>query len=214
VLSPEQLQQASDIAKADSRVKELLDEGATIMDDLPYDAFFSATMAGPMNSSSSITAADDGVIIGLYEASTSEPSMWEVKVNLSERRVIGITELIWGSPVLSSPSLFSEETIHELSRIAVSDQNVSDILSEGAMVVGIEPVCEWNCTASNNGSMSIKVCQPKGGAITRAKVMLSLSDKGYNVIKWYNVIIDLTEKRVIEITESSLSTGSAAIGTK
>lgn len=193
VISPEQVWQVIAIAKADTRVKELLDQGAVIV-----------------RAGSGVAYQIDG---GNLESTTVVLALgdrrWNVAINLIKGQVTSVSEDPFGNisseefeELVSYGYAMAPLEVREILGIVESDEAVKALMTMGAEIFTIRPVLEWECdTVGNESGVLRQVCYQKDGQVERVDVMLG------HGITWWDVIVDLDLQKVVEIREYFYDSG-------
>jgi hypothetical protein len=176
----EEVRLATDIVKADPRVKDLLDDGAIIEELSPADSF----SAGGSLDGTTTAVWVCGASGFLIDNTTPDVREWYVHVDLSKEKVTDIMEWSDNYTIPYPPTgPFPAESIREITRIVEYNSGVWYLMCQGASIVGIEPLRDWGCRESGmeffyNSSTPVNASECPGGVlVSYAKVTLALGNE-------------------------------------
>lgn len=201
-LTEEEKEKAIEIAKADPKVQELLDKGASIDKVFPLFGIIALSEEnGEMKVEAYVTMAVALVL---------DDEKWIVHVNLDEGKVERILEpreaagvavfeggetgeikLIRGSPI---PSMTEEERA-EVIAIAKADPGVQKLLDKGAEIN--ENIMLWSYKGPITSEDEDKITLGETSK-DKAELILELKENG-EVVKSWIVTVDPATKRVVNV---------------
>jgi hypothetical protein len=205
-LSKTEREEAINIAKADPKVKELLDKGATISEVYPatLSSITRLKFASVSSSGTSEGYGLDATKMACVAIELGDES-WGVLVNFDSKKVDRILKpspmkkLGPGEPVHPKTSPPPMAQVEEVKNIAKADPGVQELLDQGATICAIGPHSTGVITISE--SDGIRTASFPVASHDKFKVTIELGEEHWAVL------VNLATKREESITETEWPRG-------
>jgi len=202
-------EEAINIAKADPKVKELLDKGATISEVYPAILSsitrlkFTSVSSGGTSEGYGLDATRSKMACVAIELGDES---WGILINFDSRKVDRILKpspmktIKSGEPVHPKTSPPPMAQIEEVKNIAKADPGVQELLGKGATICAIGPYSTGVITISENDG--IRMISFPVASQDKFEVIIEMGKE-----KHWAVLVNLAKKRVESITETEWPRG-------